>query len=112
MEGPGGYQFVGRTVPVWNRFRRTVDFTEPWLLRFFDQLRFFEVGADELLDWRRDVLTGRAELRVEHSTLRLADHLEFVRAYARRDRRVPHPPAGRLRRRTRTLGRGRAHPTR
>ena len=68
MEGPGGYQFVGRTVPVWNRFRRTKDFTEPWLLRFFDQLRFFEVGADELLDWRRDVLTGRAELQVEHST--------------------------------------------
>ena len=82
MEGPGGYQFVGRTVPVWNRFRRTADFTEPWLLRFFDQLRFFEVGADELLDWRRDVLTGRAELRVEHSTLRLADHLDFVRAHA------------------------------
>ena len=22
MEGPGGYQFVGRTVQVWNRFRR------------------------------------------------------------------------------------------
>ena len=43
MEGPGGYQFVGRTVPVWNRFRSTKDFTEPWLLRFFDQLRFFEV---------------------------------------------------------------------
>jgi urea carboxylase len=82
MEGPGGYQFVGRTVPVWNRFRRTHDFTEPWLLRFFDQLRFFEVGADELLDWRRDVLTGRAELRVEHSTLRLADHLDFVRSHA------------------------------
>jgi len=82
MEGPGGYQFVGRTVPVWNRFRRTTDFTEPWLLRCFDELRFFEVGAEELLDWRRDVLTGRTELQVEHSTLRLADHLEFVRAHA------------------------------
>ncbi len=82
MEGPGGYQFVGRTVPVWNRFRRTADFTEPWLLRCFDQLRFFEVSAEELLDWRRDVLTGRAELRVEHSTLQLAEHLDFVRAHA------------------------------
>jgi len=81
MEGPGGYQFVGRTVPVWNRFRRTSDFTEPWLLRFFDQLRFFEVSAEELLEWRRDVLTGRTELRVEHTTLALADHLGFVRAH-------------------------------
>jgi urea carboxylase len=76
MEGPGGYQLVGRTVPVWNRFRRTDAFTEPWLLRFFDQLRFFEVGAAELLDWRRDLLTGKAELRTEAATLRLADHLE------------------------------------
>jgi urea carboxylase len=79
MEGPGGYQFVGRTVPVWNRFRRTKDFSEPWLLRFFDSLRFFEVEADELTQWRRDVLTGRAEIRIEPSTLRLADHFEFVR---------------------------------
>jgi urea carboxylase len=83
MEGPGGYQFVGRTVPVWNRFRRTSDFTEPWLLRCFDQLRFFEVGAEELLDWRRDVLTGRTELLVEHSTLRLADHLTFLHEHTR-----------------------------
>jgi urea carboxylase len=81
MEGPGGYQFVGRTVPVWNRFRRTKDFTEPWLLRFFDSLRFFEVSADELLEWRRDVLSGQTELRIEHDTLRLADHFDFVREH-------------------------------
>jgi urea carboxylase len=81
MEGPGGYQFVGRTVPVWNRFRQTADFTEPWLLRFFDQLRFFEVSASELLDWRRDVLTGRAKLEIESSTLRLADHVRFCASH-------------------------------
>jgi urea carboxylase len=40
MEGPGGYQFTGRTIPVWNRWRTTEDFQNPWLLRFFDQLRF------------------------------------------------------------------------
>lgn len=36
MEGPGGYQFVGRTVPMWNRYRQTADFRDgkPWLLRF------------------------------------------------------------------------------
>jgi urea carboxylase len=75
MEGPGGYQFVGRTVPVWNRLRRTEAFTRPWLLRFFDQLRFFEVSAEELLDWRRGMLTGQVVPRTEVTTLRLADHL-------------------------------------
>ncbi len=41
MEGPGGYQFVGRTVQVYNRFKTTKQFQTgtPWLLRFFDQIR-------------------------------------------------------------------------
>ena len=43
MEGPGGYQFVGRTCQMWNRFHETAEFPRgtPWLLRFFDQIRFF-----------------------------------------------------------------------
>ena len=42
MEGPGGYQFVGRTIPMWNRYRQTTDFKEgkPWLLRSFDSNPF------------------------------------------------------------------------
>ena len=28
MEGPGGYQFVGRTVQMWNRYRQTTDFRD------------------------------------------------------------------------------------
>jgi urea carboxylase len=84
MEGPGGYQFVGRTVPVWNRYRTTAHSTpdEPWLLRFFDQLRFFPVSADELLDWREGVLSGRRELTIEHSVFRLGDHRRFLAAHA------------------------------
>ena len=47
MEGPGGYQFVGRTVQMWNRYRQTAEFTggRQWLLRFFDQIRFYPVSA-------------------------------------------------------------------
>lgn len=41
MEGPGGYQFVGRTLQMWNRYRTVEDFGgKPRLLRFFDQIRF------------------------------------------------------------------------
>ena len=37
MEGPGGYQFVGRTCQMWNTYKATREFTagRPWLLRFF-----------------------------------------------------------------------------
>ena len=55
MEGPGGYQFVGRTLQMWNRYRKVAAFDgKPWLLRFFDQIRFYPVSADELLRIRRD----------------------------------------------------------
>ena len=79
MEGPGGYQFVGRTVQMWNRFRADGDFHgRQWLLRFFDQIRFYPVSADELLRLRAGFPYGRHPLRIEESTLSLADYLSFL----------------------------------
>jgi len=84
MEGPGGYQFIGRTIQMWNRWRQTADFVDgkPWLLRFFDQIRFYEVSAAELLRLREDFPRGRFKLRTEETTLRLRDYHAFVRANA------------------------------
>ena len=81
MEGPGGYQFIGRTVQMWNRWRQTADFKDgkPWLLRFFDQIRFYEVGAKELLQLREDFPRGRFKLRIEEETFRLGDYRKFLR---------------------------------
>jgi urea carboxylase len=81
MEGPGGYQFVGRTVQMWNRFRQTADFRDgrQWLLRFFDQLRFYPVSAEELLQMRADFPMGRCGLRIEETSLRLTDYRRFLR---------------------------------
>lgn len=80
MEGPGGYQFVGRTVQVWNRLRETESFIEgkPWLLRFFDQIQFYPVTADKLLEMREDFLRGRFEIEIEETTFKLGDYLHFL----------------------------------
>jgi urea carboxylase len=80
MEGPGGYQFVGRTVQVWNRFRVTKDFEpgKPWLLRFFDQIRFYPVSAEQLLSHREDFLEGKFTLTIEEETFRLRDYQAFL----------------------------------
>ena len=80
MEGPGGYQFVGRTVQVWNRFRVTKDFEpgKPWLLRFFDQIRFYPVSAEQLLRHREDFLEGKFSLTIEEETFRLRDYHAFL----------------------------------
>ncbi len=80
MEGPGGYQFVGRTVQVWNRFRVTKDFEpgKPWLLRFFDQIRFYPVSAKQLLRHREDFLEGKFSLTIEEKIFRLRDYHAFL----------------------------------
>jgi urea carboxylase len=80
MEGPGGYQFVGRTVPVWSRHRpfRQTTAERPWLLRFFDQIRFHPVGADELLDLRADMVAGRGEVEVEDTVFDLAAYRRWL----------------------------------
>ena len=84
MEGPGGYQFVGRTVQMWNRYRQTADFKDgkPWLLRFFDQLRFYPVSASELLKLRKDFMTGSFKLRVEETTFSLKQYNAFLQQNA------------------------------
>ncbi|MBC7908119.1 MAG: carboxyltransferase domain-containing protein, partial [Rhodospirillaceae bacterium] len=80
MEGPGGYQFVGRTVQVWNTHRQTANFTggKPWLLRFFDQIRFFPVTPQELAEARDAFPHGGYQLRTEDSVFRLADYRRFL----------------------------------
>jgi len=91
MEGPGGYQFVGRTVQMWNRYRQTADFTRPWLLRFFDQIRFYPVSAEELSELREAFPRGGLELRVEETRFDLdayeaflADNAEDIAAFKSR----------------------------
>jgi urea carboxylase len=84
MEGPGGYQLFGRTLQVWNAYGRSPSFAggKPWLLRFFDQIRFFPVSHEELMQWRRDFPFGRRQIAVEEETFRLADYRRFLAEHA------------------------------
>lgn len=78
MEGPGGYQFVGRTLQMWNRYRQTEAFSKPWLLRFFDQIRFYEVSEADLLDIRENFPLGKYPIKVETSEFCLGDYRKFL----------------------------------
>jgi urea carboxylase len=79
MEGPGGYQFVGRTTQVWNRFRRGGLFDEhPWALRFFDRIEWYPVSADELLELRAETDAGRGHVDTQDGVFALADHEAFL----------------------------------
>jgi urea carboxylase len=89
MEGPGGYQLFGRTVPVWSSYQRWrgSNAGEPWLLRFFDQIQFFPVSAEELLEYRREIRDGRRELEIEHGQFDLAAHHRFLESIAKKSER-------------------------
>ncbi len=82
MEGPGGYQLVGRTCQVWNSQRSTREFApgHPWLLRFFDRIRFHEVDAEELLRFRDGFPHGAAQLEITEGTFSLRGHRAFLAA--------------------------------
>ena len=69
---------------MWNRWRRTADFAggKPWLLRFFDQVRFFPVSTSELQAIRADFVHGRYRLDIREDRFRLADYRRFLAANA------------------------------
>lgn len=79
MEGPGGYQFVGRTTQVWSNLE-TSPFAggEPWLLREFDRIRWYPVEDEELLDLRQRTARGQVEIEIEEGEFRLAEHEAFL----------------------------------
>ena len=85
MEGPGGYQLVGRTVQMWNRWRTTDCFQEgqPWLLRFFDVIRFFPVSGEELLEARAAFTHGRYPISMEERRFTLGEHRQFLASHAK-----------------------------
>jgi len=76
MEGPGGYQLFGRTIQMWNSWRETEVFTpgHPWLLRFFDQIRFFPVDPEELAEARAAFPHGAYPVQIEETRFSYAEY--------------------------------------
>jgi len=83
MEGPGGYQFVGRTVQVWKTWGEwqhaaPAGGSKPWLLRFFDRIRFYPVSSAELLRLRDDPSGEASGIRVEPSLFEWRSYERFL----------------------------------
>lgn len=78
MEGPGGYQLVGRTIQMWNAHRQSPSFIQPWLLRFFDQIRFYPVSHEELMEYRRLFPLGQFTPKIEYQEFSLQNYREFL----------------------------------
>ena len=78
MEGPGGYQFFGRTLQMWNRNHKTKEFEKPWLLRFFDQIHCFPVSHDELMEIPHKFPLGEYHIKIEPTEFSLAEYRKIL----------------------------------
>ncbi|MBO9197836.1 urea carboxylase [Rhizobium sp. 16-449-1b] len=84
MEGPGGYQLFGRTIQMWNTWRQTPVFAKdkPWLLNFFDQIKFFPVDHKELTEARSAFPHGGYPIRIEETEFSYAAYERELQANA------------------------------
>jgi urea carboxylase len=62
---------------MWN-----TDTASPWLLRFFDQIRFHPVSADELTEIRDAFPHGKYPLRIESQEFGLKEYHSFLASIA------------------------------
>ncbi|PNH09902.1 Urea amidolyase [Tetrabaena socialis] len=80
MDSPGGYQLVGRTLPIWNTFGRCGPFSpaKPWLLEFFDQVRYYLVSESELETMRAGFASGQFDIEITPTTFDVAAYTAMV----------------------------------
>ena len=79
MESPGGYQLVGRSLPIWNTKQTTQAFAAAsWLLRYFDRIQFELVSEAELLKARETMLEGSCDLRIREETFNIQTYKRFI----------------------------------
>ncbi len=83
MESPGGYQLVGRTLPIWNTWQQSPAFADaPWLLRFFDRIQFEVVSEAELEERRTAMLSNAWAPRIEDGTFSVKEYNAFLASVA------------------------------
>ena len=77
MESPGGYQLVGRTVPIWDKLTLGSHSAsaKPWLLNPFDQVEFYPVSEAEIDKFTEQMEAGHFEVDIVDSVF---DHEQYM----------------------------------
>ncbi|WYZ36750.1 hypothetical protein EsH8_II_000256 [Colletotrichum jinshuiense] len=84
MDSPGGYQLVGRTVPIWDDVTAAAvtsrgGDSKPWLFRLFDRISFYPVSEAAL-----DVAIAQGKMadliKIDESSLDLEEYESWLEA--------------------------------
>ncbi|KAL2857983.1 urea carboxylase [Aspergillus pseudoustus] len=81
-DSPGGYQLVGRTVPIWDEYRdgklsSMTDSKTPWLFSLLDQITFYPL-AEEDLNAAEEKGTVNELIKVMHTELDLNQYEQWL----------------------------------
>lgn len=76
MDSPGGYQLVGRTVPIWDKLTLGAHSSKPWLLNPFDQVEFYPVSEEEVDRLTEEMNAGKFPVEIVDSVF---DHQQYIR---------------------------------
>jgi urea carboxylase len=78
-ETPGGYELLGRTVPVWDAEQKNPAFENPWLFRLFDKVQLVPVTDSELEEIRRKIEEGAYKYNITpNETFSYKEYEKFV----------------------------------
>lgn len=79
MESPGGYQLVGRTVPIWDKLTLGAHSADkPWLLNPFDQVEFYPVSEAEIDRFTEQMEAGHFKVEIVDSVFDHEQYLHWV----------------------------------
>ena len=100
MASPGGYQLVGRTLPIWNTYgtgnkQKLFNRDKPWLFEMFDQIRFFPVSEEQLEQMRLEFKNEKMDIKIEQTDFNvkkyhdeLVNHKEQIEDYQRKQQKA------------------------
>ncbi|ODV70023.1 hypothetical protein HYPBUDRAFT_178118 [Hyphopichia burtonii NRRL Y-1933] len=82
MESPGGYQLVGRTVPIWDKLTlgEHSNNGQPWLLSPFDQVEFYPVSEEEIDKFTDEMNAGHFKVEIIESVFDHGKYLQWIQA--------------------------------
>jgi len=83
MDSPGGYQLMGRTLPIWNTWGTNSSagiFNEekPWMLNMFDQIQFYPVEEDKLNTLRSQFKAGKFTPEIRNESFSIAKYSKLL----------------------------------
>lgn len=79
MESPGGYQLVGRTIPIWDKLSLgNCTGGKPWLLTPFDQVEFYPVSEEEIDAYTEEMSAGKFDVEIVDSVFNHGDYMKWI----------------------------------